>query len=303
MLATLVREPFSDPNWIFEPKLDGIRCLTFRKGRGLTLFSRNQLRLNESYPELLPALEKQSCSSFVVDGEIVAFDRGVSRFSVLQKRRQIHVPVFYHLFDLLYLDGYDLTGLELRYRRKLLHDSFQFQDPLRYSQHRETEGQEFYKEACTRGWEGVIGKRGNSIYVAGRSMDWLKFKCENEQEFVIVGYSEPTGQRVGLGALLVGFHEDSELVYAGKVGTGFDTATLKELENKLKALERATPAVVSESLPRKGIHWVQPKLVAQIAFTEWTDAGKLRHPRYLGLRRDKKPTEVIREKPKDLRRR
>jgi bifunctional non-homologous end joining protein LigD len=303
MLATLVREPFSDPNWIFEPKLDGIRCLAFRKGRGLTLFSRNQLRLNERYPELLPALAKQSCSSFVVDGEIVAFDRGVSRFSVLQKRRQIHVPVFYHLFDLLYLDGYDLTGLELRYRRKLLHDSFQFADPVRYSQDREAEGQAFYKEACTRGWEGIIGKRGNSIYVPGRSMDWLKFKCENEQEFVIVGYSEPTGQRVGLGALLVGFHENGELVYAGKVGTGFDTATLKELENKLKALERATPAVVSESLPRKGIHWVQPKLVAQIAFTEWTDAGKLRHPRYLGLRRDKKPAEVVREKPKDLRRR
>jgi bifunctional non-homologous end joining protein LigD len=303
MLATLVREPFSDDNWIFEPKLDGIRCLAFRKGPKVTLFTRNQLLLNDSYPELLAPLLKQPVSSFIVDGEIAAFDRGVTRFALLQKRKQMHVPVLYSLFDLLYLDGHDLTSLELRYRKQVLQHVFRFREPLRYSEHREAHGEAFYKEACRKGWEGIIAKRANSVYVPNRSLDWLKFKCENEQEFVIVGYTEPAGQRVGIGALLVGFNEKGKLVYAGKVGTGFDTQTLRDLEKNLSAIERPTPPVSPESLPRKGIHWVQPRLVAQIAFTEWTDAGKLRHPRYVGLRRDKKAGDVVREKPKDLHRR
>lgn len=295
MLATLVREPFSDPDWIYEAKLDGIRCLSFRKGRRVELFTRNHLSLNDSYPEFLEPLLNQPISSFIVDGEIVALERGVSRFSLLQKRKQQRVPVMYYLFDILYLDGYDVTHLELRYRKELLRNAFEYRDPLRFSKHRLTEGEAFYREACSKGWEGIIAKRAGSIYVHKRSADWLKFKCENEQELVIVGYTDPVGQRIGIGALLVGYYKKRKLFYAGKVGTGFDSRTLLDLEKRLKAIERPTSPCSSDSFPKKGVHWVEPKLVAQVAFTEWTGAGKLRHPRYLGLRMDKKPAEVVRE--------
>jgi bifunctional non-homologous end joining protein LigD len=297
MLATLVREEFSNREWIYEPKLDGIRCLGFRIGRNLKLFSRNHICLNGEFPEVAGPLLGQKISSFIVDGEIMAFDHGVARFSLLQKRKQIHVPVFYYVFDVLFMDGYDLTHLELRYRKQLLQRGFSFRYPLRFTEHREGQGEVYFREACSKGWEGIIAKRASSIYMHKRSMDWLKIKCENQQEFVIVGYTDPAGQRVGLGALLVGFYEDHKLLYAGKVGTGFDTQTLRELENKLSHIERSTPACSVDSLRERGIHWVEPKFVAQIAFTEWTGAGKLRHPRYLGLRSDKKPSEVVREVP------
>jgi len=295
MLATLVREQFSSPDWIFEPKLDGIRCLSFRKGRNVELFSRNHLSLNAGYPELDVPLLNQPVSSFIVDGEIVAMQRGISSFSLLQKRKQQTVPVMYYLFDVLYLDGYDVTQLELRYRKEVLRHAFTYRDPLRFSEHRAAEGEAFYREACRKGWEGIIAKRAASFYVQKRSADWLKFKCENQQELVIVGYTDPVGQRVGIGALLVGFYKRGRLVYAGKVGTGFDRQTLKDLKKRLSAIERPTSPCSLDSRPKKGVHWVQPKLVAQIAFTEWTGADKLRHPRYLGLRMDKKASEVVKE--------
>jgi bifunctional non-homologous end joining protein LigD len=262
------------------------------------LFSRNHLRLNSEFPEVAASLLQQKTSNFIVDGEIVAFEHGVSKFALLQKRKQMRVPISYFIFDALYIDGHDLTHLELRYRKLLLQRVFSFRDPLRFTEHREAQGEMYFREACSKGWEGIIAKRASSIYVHKRSMDWLKIKCENEQEFVIVGYTEPAGQRVGLGALLVGFYEDHKLRYAGKVGTGFDTQTLRDLEKKLSSIERSTPACSTDSLRGKGIHWVKPKFVAQIAFTEWTGAGKLRHPRYLGLRMDKEPSEVVREIPK-----
>jgi bifunctional non-homologous end joining protein LigD len=296
MLATLTREPFSNPNWLYEPKLDGIRCLVFRNGRRLKMFSRNQLSLNASFPTLNAALLRQDTSSFIVDGEIVAMQNGVSRFELLQKRAQMKVPLLYYLFDILYVAGYDVTHLELRYRKELLRRAIAFKDPLRFSEHRVRSGEQFFREACRKHWEGIIAKRADSIYVHQRSGDWLKFKCENQQEFVIIGYTEPAGQRVGIGALVVGVYDGGKLVYAGKVGTGFDMETLKTLEKKLSAMERSTPACVEDSLPKSKVHWVQPKLVAQIAFTEWTSAGKLRHPRFLGLRIDKKPTDVVRER-------
>lgn len=295
MLATLTREVFSDKNWIFETKLDGIRCLAFRKGEKVELFSRNQLRLNAAYPEIVDALLKQGAREFIVDGEIVAMKGRASSFSALQKRMQKHVPVFYYLFDILYLDGYDLTGLELRDRKEILRRAFSFRDPLRFSEHREKKGEIYYREACRKGWEGVIAKRADSAYVHRRSKDWLKFKCENEQEFVIVGYTDPEGQRTGIGALVVGVHERGMLVCAGKVGTGFDTETLKMLERKLSAIAVETSPCSAESVPRGKVHWVRPKYVAQVAFTEWTGGGKLRHPRFLGLREDKKAGEVVRE--------
>jgi bifunctional non-homologous end joining protein LigD len=298
MLATLVRKAFSDREWIYEPKLDGIRCLGFRVGRKLSLFSRNHLSLNREFPEVATSLLGQKVTRFILDGEIVAFEHGVTRFSLLQKRKQIHVPVFYYVFDLVYIEGYDVTNLELRYRKQVLQRAFSFHDPLCFTEHRQTEGEAYFREACRRGWEGIIAKRAASAYVHKRSMDCLKIKCENEQEFVIVGYTDPVGQRVGLGALLVGFYEDHTLRYAGKVGTGFDTQMLTDLKKKLSAVERSAPPCVVDSIRKRGVHWVEPKFVAQIAFAEWTGSGKLRHPRYLGLRTDKEPSEVVKEIPK-----
>jgi bifunctional non-homologous end joining protein LigD len=301
MLATLVREEFSHQDWIYEPKLDGIRCLAFRVGPRVSLFSRNCILLNDQFPEIAASLVEQNVSHFITDGEVVAFEHGITRFSLLQKRKQIHVPAFYYVFDVVYLDGYDLTGLELLHRKQLLQRAFSFRDPVRFMEHRETQGEAYFKEACSKGWEGIIAKRAASPYVHKRSPDWLKIKCENQQEFIIVGYTDPEGGRVGLGALLVGFYEDGDLLCAGKVGTGFDTATLQDLKKKLSAIERSKAVCTRDSIRERGLHWVEPKFVAQVGFTEWTDAGKLRHPRYLGLRTDKKPSQVVREKPREIR--
>ena len=295
MLATLSREPFSDPDWLFEAKLDGIRCLVFRKGREVHLYSRNRLGLNSSFPTLVAPLLEQQQTDFIADGEIVAMENDVSRFELLQRRMQMHIPVFYYLFDVLYIAGHDVTHLELRYRKELLRHALTFEDPLRFSEHREGDGEGYFREACRSGWEGLIAKRADSQYVHQRSRDWLKLKCENQQEFVILGYTDPEGQRVGIGALLVGVYEKGTLVYAGKVGTGFDSVSLKDLRKRLSAIERNSPPCDDPSVPKNKVHWVQPKLIAQVAFTEWTAAGKLRHPRYLGLRIDKKPAEVVRE--------
>jgi bifunctional non-homologous end joining protein LigD len=297
MLATLAREAFSDPEWIFETKLDGIRCLSFRNASSVNLYSRNQLKLNHAYPDFVAALLKEDPRDFIVDGEIVALKGGISRFELLQRRMLTPVPVYYYLFDILYLNGYDLTGLELRYRKEILKNAFTFNDPLRFSPHRSNKGEAYYREACRKGLEGVIAKRAASHYVHRRSPDWLKFKCENQQEFVIVGYTDPEGERTGLGALLVGVYDHGKLRYAGKVGTGFDMTTLRTLERQLSAIQTQTSPCVKDKLPKTKVHWVRLKYVAQIAFTEWTRSGKLRHPRYLGLRTDKKPSQVVRETP------
>lgn len=305
MLATLVDEPFSRRGWLFEPKLDGERCLVFRRATTVELYSRNQKLLNSKYPELIQPFRKQKTDCFIVDGEIVTFDGAITSFARLQQRMQIQhpsaelrkrVPVWFYAFDLLYLDAYDLRQVPLRYRKELLQDAFKFEEPLRFTEHRETEGEAYYQEACERHWEGIIAKNGDSAYVSERSRQWLKFKCVNEQEFVIAGYTDPQGQRVGFGALLVGYYERGKLKYAGKVGTGYDTLVLRSLAKQLARLETGSNPFDEDGLPRSGVHWVKPKLVAQVGFTEWTADGKLRHPRFLGLRGDKKPEEVTREK-------
>jgi bifunctional non-homologous end joining protein LigD len=185
----------------------------------------------------------------------------------------------------------------LRLRKRLLRRALTYRQPLRYSAHRNAEGEAFHLEACRRGWEGVIAKRSDSRYVGRRSPDWLKFKCANQQEVVIGGFTEPAGSRVGFGALLVGFHAGDDLVYAGKVGTGYDTETLLSLRRRLEALTTDEPPFIGVRAHERGVHWVRPDLVAQVAFTEWTEDTKLRHPRFLGLRRDKDPGEVVREVP------
>ncbi|MDB5307983.1 MAG: putative ATP-dependent ligase [Gemmataceae bacterium] len=304
MLATLTDERFSREGWLFEPKWDGERCLVFRRGRELRLLSRHRKRLDEKYPEIAAAFRRQETDSFVADGEIVAFKDGVTSFAHLQQRMQVEhpaadllrrVPVSICLFDLLYLDHYDTRKVPLRYRKELLSHTFDFQDSLHLTEHRETEGEAYYREACRRRWEGIIAKNGDSVYVSRRSRDWLKFKCRREQEFVIGGYTEPHGTRVGFGALLLGFYRRGKLVHAGKVGAGFDNATLHRLGAQLARLETATCPFAGDGLPRRGVHCVKPKLVAQIGFTEWTPGGNLRHPRFLGLREDKRPAEVVRE--------
>ena len=245
MKAVLHDRPFSDPAWVFERKLDGIRCLSTRTQAGVTLESRTGRRLNGAYPELVEALERDRAGRFTVDGEIVAFDGGVTSFARLQGRMGIHDPrrarasgiaVFLYLFDVLSLDGRDLTGLPLRERKAILRRSLDFRGHVRFTPHRNADGEHLFREACQRGWEGLIAKRADSRYVHTRSRDWLKLKCGNEQELVIGGYTAPKGSRTGFGALLVGYYEGGALRYAGKVGTGFNQATLGRLTARLEEL-------------------------------------------------------------------
>ena len=304
MLATLTNDVFSRQGWIFEPKWDGERCLAFRRGRDLDLLSRNRIRLNAKYPEVVRAMHQQEASYFIADGEIVAFDGLITSFAKLQARMQVErpptelirkVPVWFYLFDLLYLDCYDIRRIPLRYRKQVLRKVFGFHDALRFTEHCTTEGEDYYRQACKRGGEGIIAKNADSVYVSRRTRDWLKFKCKREQEFVIGGYTDPRGTRSGFGALLLGYYRGGKLVYAGKVGTGFADDLLRCLGKKLARLEKPISPFAEDGLPRRGVHWVKPKLVAQIGFTEWTAGGKLRHPRFIGLRDDKRPEDVVRE--------
>jgi bifunctional non-homologous end joining protein LigD len=309
MLATLTERRFSDENWIFERKLDGVRAVLVRDGAGSTLWSRNRKPGNATYPELVDALDAHAPQRFVADGEIVAFDGAQTSFSRLQQRigisdpsraRRAGVPVYLYLFDLLVIGDVDISRLPLRARKRLLRETFGFTDPVHYSAHRNTEGEAYHDEACRRGWEGLIAKRADSRYRSGRSTDWLKFKCVRGQEFVVGGFTEPAGSRTGFGALLVGYYDsaghrdDAALRYAGKVGTGYDTRTLRELRARLDGLARGS-SPFEGPVRERGAHWVAPELVAQIGFTEWTGDGMLRHPRFQGLRTDKAPTDVVRE--------
>jgi bifunctional non-homologous end joining protein LigD len=308
-LATLTKERFSDPGWIFERKLDGERCLAFKSGTRVRLMTRNQKEDTSTYPEIAEALTAQRAGDFIIDGEIVAFAGNETRFNQLQQRLGVRhpgpelraqVPVFYYIFDVLWADDRDLRPLPLRERKRILRNLLTFDDPLRFAQHRDTDGEAYYREACASGWEGLIAKRADAPYQAGRSKDWLKFKCESGQEFVIGGFTDPQGSRTGFGALLLGYYDpDGRLVYAGKVGTGFSQRTLDSLHASLAKLERDQPAFDRGHLPRSHVHWVEPRLVGEVGFSEWTTDGQLRHPRFQGLRKDKDAAEVVREMPKD----
>jgi bifunctional non-homologous end joining protein LigD len=306
MLATLADRRFPDNIWIFERKFDGERCLVFRKDNAVRLLSRNRKRLNDTYPEIEQALLEVGEERFIADGEIVAFAGEATSFSRLQERMQIQdrgkagesgVAVFLYLFDLMYLDGCDLCGLDLRTRKSLLGQIIPFHDPLRFTEHHDGDAVAFYREACGKGWEGFIAKRAASRYIHRRSTDWLKFPCLSRQEFVIGGYTDPSGSRRGFGALILGYYEGNELISAGKVGTGFNDRTLKDLGDRLLSREQETSPFADKKRPEKGEHFVTPDLVCEVAFTGWTEEGKLRHPRFLGLRSDKPATDVVRERP------
>ena len=296
MKAVLTDDRFSDPNWIYERKLDGIRCISIRSGKDVTLLSRNDIPQNDRYPELVEALEAETCQQFAIDSEVVAFQGSETSFALLAERHQHWVPVFMYVFDILWLEGHDVRPLPLRTRKRLLRSALQFHGNVRWTQYRNRDGEALFKEACRKGWEGLMAKRADSPYVTTRSRDWLKFKCAHGQELVVGGYTEPRGSRVEFGALLLGYYKDGKLEYAGKVGTGFDTATLHELGAQLRALKRSDPPFVEpESIKERHVTWVEPKLVAELGFTEWTRDGRLRHPRFLGLRDDKDASEVVRE--------
>jgi DNA ligase D-like protein (predicted ligase) len=296
MKAVLTEDRFSDPDWVFERKLDGLRCLAFKDGGTVRMLSRNRLSYNERFPGIADALERDPANGFVVDGEIVAFAHGKSTFETLQQRGEHHARLYLYVFDVIYADGEDLSALPWRERKAQLRRLLRFDGPIRLTQHRNREGERLYREACRKGWEGLIAKRADAPYVHGRSKHWLKFKCGFEQELVVGGYTAPRGSRTDLGALLVGHYEDGSLRYAGKVGTGFTRATLRDLAEKLGRLERRD-SPFADAIRERDITWVRPELVAQIGFSEWTRDGRLRHPRFLGLRDDKAAGEVVREYP------
>jgi DNA ligase D-like protein (predicted ligase) len=260
--------------------------------------SRTAHRMNDQFPGIATALERDPAGDFIADGEIVAFHDGITSFERLQQRHRMHVPVFLYVFDLPRLEGEDLRPQPLRERKARLRRALRFDDPIRFNPHRRGEhGEELYREACRKGLEGVIAKRADSPYTGKRSRDWLKLKCHAEQELVIGGFTAPKGSRTEFGALLVGYNESGALRYAGKVGTGFDQATLRELGARMRELEQdKSPFEPFKPIP-PSTRWLRPELVAQVAFSEWTRDGRLRHPRYLGLRDDKPASEVVREVP------
>jgi bifunctional non-homologous end joining protein LigD len=263
MAATLTQERFTGPEWIFERKFDGIRLLAYKKGNDVQLFSRNHL------PQHLPAIEKAiqrlPHEELILDGEIT-WAGGKSA---------------YHIFDIMWVDGRNVTTLPLEERRELLAQLL-LQEPLHGVS--VIEDSSPWERAEKEGWEGVIAKRRGSIYEHRRSKQWLKMKCELSQNFVVGGFTDPQGKRVGLGALLVGYHKENDFVFAGKIGTGFDTQMLLDLRARLDKLEIDKPPFTKAiGLPRVRAHWVQPKIVVQIGFIEWTVHGKLRHPRLLAV--------------------
>ena len=303
MLATLTHDEFSDPDWIFERKFDGQRCLMFRSGRRVSLLSRNRKRQNRVFPEIADAVS-QLQESVILDAELVTFSGRLTSFSALQNRMHVtdpgrellrEFPVVAYIFDILYLDGYDLCRLELRDRKRVLRKALQFSKPMSHVAYRNEQGLQYLQQACGKGWEGLIAKRASSIYSHSRSRDWLKFKCQQGQEFVIGGYTEPQGSRKGFGALLVGYYCREELVYAGRVGTGFDDEFLQSFARRMRANRRKTCPFVKFDGDAERITWITPDLVAELEFSEWTGNGRLRHPRFLGLRDDKQPRDVVRE--------
>jgi bifunctional non-homologous end joining protein LigD len=292
MLATLVDAPFNKPNWIYEEKYDGVRMLAYKEGAKVSLISRNAIDRTERYPKIAEAIGKLKPDTLALDGEIVIFDADkVSRFQSLQKGEGR--PTF-AVFDCIYRDGKDLRKAPFFERRVALEQSVTRSSNLILSARLDANGIKAFEIAKRKGFEGLIAKDLSSKYVSGRSPAWLKVKVRKEDEFVIAGFTEPSGARRYFGALLLGIYTRRKLEYVGKVGTGFDEETLKTLFKKFGALKRAASPFASD-VREKTATFIAPKLVAQIGYTEWTSDGKLRHPVYLGLRDDKEAKDVKRQ--------
>jgi bifunctional non-homologous end joining protein LigD len=312
MLATQQEQPFSGPEWIFEIKYDGVRVLAERKGDSVELYGRNGTEITNRYPEIKEALKRLAVERFVIDGEIVALDeRGQPSFQKLQARMHLSnprdiqqamsaAPVEGIFFDCLAIEGHDLRSLGLLERKEILK---RFLPPLgraRYSDHVEIAGKDFFEAASERRLEGILAKKANSRYTGGRSRDWVKIKCQQRQEFVIGGYTDPQGERGYFGALHLGLYQDNKLIYVSKVGTGFDTRSLKLIWEKMQPLARAKSPFEKKSPTGRGNHWLEPALVCEVRYSGWTDDGGIRQPTFLGLRPDKKPEECRKEEPEPL---
>jgi bifunctional non-homologous end joining protein LigD len=306
-LATLVAEAPSGDGWVHEIKFDGYRIVARVERGSVGLFTRNGNDWTARMPALAEAFAKLEVESALVDGELVVLDEhGVSNFQALQNSLNLErrVELVYYAFDLLHLNGTDLRSAALVDRKAVLKELLAAQPTgvrttIRSSDHVEGLGAEFFQKACDLGVEGIVSKRASSPYRSGRGRDWLKVKCSQRQEFVLVGFTDPAGSRSHFGALLVGVRSGDELTYAGRVGTGFTEASLRELHAKLAPLETKTPPVVNppRGAQARGVHWVAPKLVAEVAFTGFTEDGVLRHPTFQGLRDDKHPKDVRLERP------
>jgi bifunctional non-homologous end joining protein LigD len=307
MLATLIKPRALPRGWIYEPKLDGVRVLVKRTGKAIHLLSRSGRRMDGSYPDVVSALEKALRADVLVDGELVAIDpeTGISSFNRLQSRIHVlrpsrilisRIPVELWLFDCLRYKDKDIRELPWRDRRERLEQVVKVNDTIRLTPVLKGTFRKLYGNACRSGSEGLIGKNASSRYESGRSGEWVKLKCLNEQEFVVLGWTDPKGSREELGALLLGYYNDGELRYAGRVGTGFDTAALHRLKKLLLPLSARHSALSdTSSIKTDDVHWVTPSLVVQVGFSEWTRDGILRHPRYVGIREDKRAGEVVKE--------
>jgi len=289
MLPTLVREPFQRPDWVYEEKYDGYRILAYKEGRRVHLLSRNLIDRTASYPEIAEGLKGLGARTLLIDGEVVAFDRRrVSRFQLLQGGAA--TPV-YAVFDCLYLNGRDLRREGLPVRRSALETATGGSPHLVLARRLAVDGLAAYRAAKKRGYEGIVAKHTTAPYVEGRTTQWLKVKVHQEDEFIIAGYTAPSGSRKHFGALLLGAYRDGQLHYVGKVGTGFSESTLASLAHTFRPFAQAVPALVDPPRER-GVTFLAPRLVAQIAYEELTADHKLRQPVFLGLRDDKPPRDV-----------
>jgi bifunctional non-homologous end joining protein LigD len=290
MLATLVDGPFDEPGWVYEEKYDGIRVLAYKEGSRVTLFSRNDKNRTASFPAIVGAIAALRPSTLVLDGEVVALDRHkISRFQLLQRGVG---RTRYAVFDCLYMNGRDLRREPLLNRRLQLERSVYESDVLILSRRLSANGLQAFRVAKRRGYEGLLAKRLASVYVEGRSREWLKVKVHQEDEFIVLGYTAPAGSRKYFGALLLGAYKNRKLRYVGKVGTGFTRNILASLYRKFQPLKRKHSTVEKiDGLQRAT--FLSPRLVAQISYTEWTQDRKLRHPVFLGLRDDKGPKDVV----------
>lgn len=312
MLATLEENPFSNKDWLFEIKYDGVRVLADRRGDAVTLTGRNGTVITARYPEIVAALRALPVDRFVIDGEIVAMDEtGKPSFGRLQARMGLTnphdvergmatVPVVGVFFDCLALAGGDLRRLTLLARKECLSLLLPPLGPVHYGDHILAQGAAFFEAACEQRLEGVVGKKIDSMYAGGRSREWIKVKCQRRQEFVIGGYTDPQGSRGYFGALHLGLYDGPDLVYVSKVGTGFDDASLKNVWDVLQSLMRQTSPFDKGGPPGRGHHWVEPRLVCEVRFVEWTHDGGIRHPTFLGLRPDMRPEDCRFKTPVSL---
>jgi len=302
MLATLTDKPFDDPDWVFETKWDGFRAVAVASPGHAALYSRNGNDISRKYPTVCAALAKIKHEA-VLDGELVALDEhGRSRFQLLQNAEREHVRLRYCVFDLLYLDGKDLRGKTLLERKELLKQILPKSRFLLYSAHVVGEGVKAFNRAKRAHEEGVIAKLASGRYHSGlRSREWLKVKASQEQEVVIVGFTAPRRSRQYFGALVLAVRDGKKWKYAGRAGTGFNAETLRDLHQMMVPLITKTKPIAEKVPDEANITWIKPKLVAEVKFTEWTAAGEMRHPVFLGLRTDKPAAHVIRETPEPLR--